>query len=188
MKLRKSAVLLAALVVSGLGWGASGVSAADGVMQPVPLEGHPLTTPDTERANAFTTITHPLTPTAAEKRVAAVTYMDDALALLELAHQHLRESASSPAVRRMALSELMAASGKVSTAQLLLFHDKEAARRVRPLAMQIELAERLCMRDPMMASRLIERDRPALAAVYTSTLATMGGGAGRVPMEPLKHR
>jgi hypothetical protein len=40
----------------------------------------------------------------------------------------------------------------------------------------------------MMAAALIDRNRPALAAVYTSTLATMGGGAGSGALEELKHR
>ncbi|MDB5096158.1 MAG: hypothetical protein JWM80_579 [Cyanobacteria bacterium RYN_339] len=189
MKLLTTTVALAAMMLAGIGMGSANVQAADGEgIVAIPLEGRSLRFTDEDRANAFTTMTHPLTPSAAEKRVAAVTYMDDALALLEMARTHLREGQESPQMQRMALSELMAASGKVTTAYLLLFHDREASRRVAPLAAQIELAERVCLSHPAMAAALIDRNRPALAAIYTGQLATMGGGAGSGALEDLKHR
>lgn len=189
MKLRMTCLTLVATVVAALGIGASEVLAADGVrLVAIPIEGRPINITEQDRANAFTTQVNALTPTAADKRVAAVTYMDDALALLDMARTHLREGQGKPEIQRMAMAELMAASGKVSTAYLLMFHDRDASAKIGPLAEQIELAERMCYRNPQMATSLIERDRPKLAAVYTSTLATMGGGAGKAPKEPRKHR
>lgn len=189
MKQRMTCLALAAAVVAGLGMSASSARAADDVrLVAIPIEGRPIPITDQDRANAFTTVVNALTPTAADKRVAAVTYMDDALTLLDMARTHLREGQGQPEIQRMAMAELMAASGKVSTAYLLMFHDREASAKIAPLAEQIALAERICYRNPQLASSLIQRDRPRLAAIYTSTLATMGGGAGTVPLEPLKHR
>lgn len=154
---------------------------------PQPLQGTVLAEEDVARADAYTTLTDPITPTLAEKRVAAVTYIDDALALLDMAHAHLQEAEHDALLRRLALSELMAASGKLTTAQLLLFKDRAAARRLAPVALRVERAERLVARAPLQAASLIARDRPAIANLYRAQLATMGGGAGMAPREDLNR-
>jgi hypothetical protein len=154
---------------------------------PQPLEGTVLHEQDVARADAYMTITDPIAPTLAEKRVAAVTYIDDALALLDMAHDHLQDAGADALQRRLAVSELMAASGKLTTAQLLLFKDRAAARRLAPIARRVELAERLVHTAPHQAANLIARDRNAIAGLYRAQLATMGGGAGMAPLEDLSR-
>lgn len=135
---------------------------------------------DEARARAFQTEVPPLTPTAAEKREAAVAYMNSALALLDMARAHLRDADSSKKARMMAQAELTAASGKATVAYLMMFHDRAATARIKPLAMRLGDAERLAYHNqPLTALALVDRTQPQLATIYQDQLATMGGGAGR---------
>lgn len=125
------------------------------------------------RADAFTTTVPALTYTAEENRAAAVSYMSDALKLLRLAEADLRAGNLA-----MARRELSAASGKATTAYLLNFEDRQFAAQIADLTMQIPDALAQVNADPMAAAAVVASIQPELASVYSSQLATMGGGAG----------
>jgi hypothetical protein len=137
------------------------------------------------RSNAFTTLVPSIAPTPAEKRVVAMAYLDGTLVLLDLARAHLQDGETNATLAQLGHAELLAASGKATTAYLELFHDRPAARRLRTLALQLGRAEMLAYTDAKAAVAMIETDRPQIAEVFREELATMGGGAGGVPPQDL---
>ena len=126
------------------------------------------------RHDALVTVAKPLTPTIQDDRQAAVTYMDDALSLLQLANKHLTNGQ-----RSLARAELMSASGKLSTAHLLLFKDKDFSRAIAPLSIRAEEAYTASAGDMGRTRTLVSRLQQDLRPLYRQQLASMGGGAGR---------
>jgi hypothetical protein len=136
---------------------------------------------DETRENAFTTLVPSIAPSPELKRVVAMAYLDGTLKLIDMARTHLQAAARNPELARLGHAELLAASGKATVASLELFHDRPAARRLRNLALQLGRAESMAYTDAAAALAVIEAERPQLADVFQSELATMGGGAGGVP-------
>lgn len=148
-------------------------AAAPAMAQLLPVEG------DAQRADAFASEVPALTWTLAEDRRAAVVFLDDAMTLLELAEDRLASGA--PAV-----SELMAASGKITSAYLLLFRDRPGAEALRDLATRVGGAAPLATMAPGEAARLARDVRGLVQMAYRTQLANLGGGAGGFP-EGLEH-
>jgi hypothetical protein len=128
---------------------------------------------DEIRSDAYTTQVPALTWTLAEDRRAAVTFLDDATTLLELAE--VRLGGDDPAT---ATPDLMAASGKVTSAYLLLFRDRDAAEGLREVATALGGAAPLATMSAGEARALLVRARAQVAAAYRTQLAALGGGAG----------
>lgn len=137
---------------------------------------------DSTRADAFETQAPALTWTLADDRRAAVVFMDDAMTLLALAEEHLL--GQSPGI---ATPELMAASGKLTTAYLLLFRDRAAADALRGLATRVGGAAPLATMNPAEAARLARDTRGQVSMAYRTQLAALGGGAGGGFLEELEH-
>ena len=137
---------------------------------------------DAARSDAMTTQVPPFTWSLAEDRRAAVVFLDDAMTLLALADERL--GGLDPAG---ATAELMAASGKVTTAYLLLFRDRDGADALREVATRLGGAAPLATMDVEAARRLIADVRGQVALAYNTQLATLGGGAGGGFMEELEH-
>lgn len=131
--------------------------------------------------DAFDTLQDPLTLTIEEDRLAAVTYMDDALSLLDIAETQLK--GEHVEIGRAAL---VGASGKLTNAYLLNFQDKAFSSRIGPLAMQIDEAIMALAHDPERAVGIISALTPQVASVYQTQVAQMGGGAG-AGLEDLDH-
>lgn len=131
--------------------------------------------------DAFDTLQDPLTYTMEEDRLAAVTYMDDALSLLDLAETHLK--GDNVEIGRAAL---VGASGKLTNAYLLNFKDKDFSSRISPLAMRVDEALLALEQDPERAIGIISALSPQVASVYQTQIAQMGGGAG-AGLEDLDH-
>lgn len=136
---------------------------------------------DALRVDAFTTEVPALTWTLAEDRRAAVVFLDDAMTLLQLAEERL--AGPTPA---SATPELMAASGKITSAYLLLFRDRAAAEALRDLATRVGGAAPLATMAPGEAARLARDVRGLTEVAYRIQLANLGGGAGGFP-EGLEH-
>jgi hypothetical protein len=140
---------------------------------------------DPVRRDALVSQVPSLTPTPAEKARAAAVYMDDALALLNMADAHLQANDA-----RAARVELVAASGKLTDAYLYGFHDRRLSDRLQPLVMRSEDALTAAVGNDLASARqAVASLQPQLASIYSSQLATMGGGAGRGGggYEPLKR-
>lgn len=157
-------------------WLAVTALAAPASAQPWPTDAEAM------RVDAFSSQTPALTWTLADDRRAAVVYLDDAMTLLELAEEHLqdvRPATATPA--------LMAASGKLTTAYLLLFRDRPGAAALRELATRIGGAAPLATMAPGEAARLVREIRGQVALAYRTQLAALGGGAGGGFLEELEH-
>lgn len=133
------------------------------------------------RQDALVTVTKPLTPTIQDDRVAAMTHLDDALSLLQIAHDHLKQGQTT-----LARAEVMGASGKISTAHVLLFKDKRFGRDLAPLTLRVDDVFAAIDRNPGAAASQVDRLRQDLDAVYDAQTAHLGGGAGR-GLEDLDH-
>lgn len=123
--------------------------------------------------DAFDTIQRPLTYTVEDDRIAAVTYLDDAIALLNLVETNIQSENME-----LARAALVGASGKLSNAYLLHFTDKQFSQDVGRLAMRADEALTQLERDPQQAAGIIVSMRTTLASAYQAQVAQMGGGAG----------
>ncbi len=155
--------------------------AAAGLAAPALAQESPIAI-DAMRSDAFETQVPALTWTLAEDRRAAVVFMDDAMTLLVIAEERLE--GTNPAA---ATPELMAASGKLTTAYLLLFRDRAGADALREIATRIGGAAPLASMNPAEAARLAREGRGQVAMAYRTQLAALGGGAGGGFMEELEH-
>ena len=126
-----------------------------------------------ERVDAYTTQVPALTWTLAEDRRAAVVFLDDAITLLTLADERLQGDRPAGAA-----PELMAASGKLTSAYLLLFRDRRGAEALRDAATRIGGGAPLATMDVEEARDLVADVRGQVAAAYNTQLAALGGGAG----------
>ena len=126
------------------------------------------------RHDALVTVAKPLTYSVQDDRMAAVTYLDDAMTLLQLAAGHLERGD-----RATARAELMSASGKLSTAHLLLFKDRAFSRDLAPLSIRAERVYEAAARDGRSARSMAIALRDELRPLYRAQLARLGGGAGR---------
>lgn len=129
---------------------------------------------EADRTDALVTVAKPFTPTVQDDRQAAVTYLDDALTLLQMATVHL-ERGEHAAAR----NELMGASGKLTTAHLLLFKDKGFSRDLAPISIRAEEAYVMAAKDADRARAMAASIRDDLRPVYRAQVARLGGGAGR---------
>lgn len=146
-------------------------SASPALAQPeTPNAGAP-TAPS--KLSVFQTHVPPLAVSRQAATRAAAAYMDDALALLDMAQAHLQAGDA-----RRASIELTAASGKLTDAYLFGFHDRGFSSRVQPLTLQASRAAAVAISDPQMALSLVNNVQPAVASIYTSQYASLGGGAG----------
>ena len=123
--------------------------------------------------DTYETQVPPLTYSEEENRMAAALYMQDALQLLDRAEVQLRNNQ-----QRQAVSALLAASGKLTTAYLELHQDREFSQQIQPLTMSAEQAVQLAERDPQQALALVSAMVPEVASLYQVQVAQLGGGAG----------
>lgn len=128
----------------------------------------------TAEADAFETITPPLTYSEAEDRQAAVTYLDDAIGLIDWANQQL-----STGNLLGARAAIYGASGKLTTAYLLNFRDRGFSDTVQPVTLRFETALNNLESDPQAALNELSTIRNQVASAGQSQLAMMGGGAGQ---------
>lgn len=136
-----------------------------------------------ERFDAYTTQVPAFTWTLAEDRRAAVVFLDDATTLLD--HAEARLLGEQP---QAAAVDLMAASGKLTSAYLLLFRDRAGSDALRDAATRLGGGAPLATMDLEGARALIAGVRTQVASVYDTQLAALGGGAGGGFMEELEHR
>lgn len=131
---------------------------------------------DAHQQDAFYTETPALNTTPQAKRRAAVTYLDDAISLLNMAEAQLRTGAT-----REATLSLMAADGKVSDAFLYTYLDRSFADRLGPMSLGTGMAlAALEQHDTQLALAAVSRLRPALASLYDTQLGQLGGGGGGI--------
>jgi hypothetical protein len=133
------------------------------------------------RQDALVTVTKSITTTVQDDRTAAVTYLDDTLSLLSLAQAHLADGHAD-----QGRAELMSASGKLSTAHLLLFKDRDFSRAIAPLSIRAEEAYQASRHDASQARDLAEALASDLRPIYRTQTARLGGGAGSA-LEPLNN-
>lgn len=126
------------------------------------------------RQDALVTVVRPLTPSLQDDRQAAVTYMDDSLSLLQLAYKHLTNGQ-----RSQARAELMSASGKLSTAQLILYKDHGFTRAIAPISIRAEQAYQAASGDLEHTRSLVSALQHDLRPLYRDQVAHLGGGAGK---------
>lgn len=131
--------------------------------------------------DAFDTVQDPLTYSMQDDRIAAVTYLDDAMTLIALAETHLRSQHAE-----LGRAALMGASGKLTNAYLINFRDHEFSRDIGPLATNIGEAVNVMDQDPERAVGILSSLLPQVASLYETQVAQMGGGAGMAP-EDLDH-
>lgn len=129
---------------------------------------------EADRTDALVTVAKPFTPTVQDDRQAAVTYLDDALTLLQMATVHLERGEHV-----QARTELMGASGKLTTAHLILFKDKGFSRDLAPISIRAEQAYEMAAKDADRARKMAASIRDDLRPVYRAQVARLGGGAGR---------
>lgn len=129
---------------------------------------------DAARNDALVTVSKPLTYTVHDDRQAAVTYLDDALTLLNLA-----VASAEKGERSVARAELMSASGKLSTAHLLMFKDRAFSRDLAPLSIRAERVYEASATDLRQARRMAAELANDLRPLYRTQVAKLGGGAGR---------
>lgn len=127
----------------------------------------------TAEADAFETITPPLTYSASEDRQAAVTYLDDAIGLIDWANQQL-STGNMPGAR----AAIFGASGKLTTAYLLNFRDRQFSDTIQPVTLRFETALQNLESDPQAALNELSTIRNQVASAGQSQLAMMGGGGG----------
>lgn len=127
----------------------------------------------TAEADAFETITPPLTYSASEDRQAAVTYLDDAIGLIDWANQQL-STGNIPGAR----AAIFGASGKLTTAYLLNFRDRGFSDTIQPVTLRFETAINNLESDPQAALNELSTIRNQVASAGRSQLAMMGGGGG----------
>lgn len=139
-----------------------------------PMQSQTSSTLTIAQADAFDTVTPPLTYTAAEDRRAAVTYLDDSLGMIDWANRQL--STGDVAGAR---STIMGASGKLTTAYLLNFHDRDFSTTIMPLTMRFETALNTLETNPQAALNELSTIRNQVASAGQAQLALMGGGAGQ---------
>lgn len=139
--------------------------------------------PAEARRDAMTTQVPALTYSLSADRQAAVTYLDDTLSLLEMAAGHLRDG-----YRDRGRRELMSASGKLTTAYLLMFKDPAFADRVAPLVERTDAAMARIDGDRLAAAAEADALRKDLRGVYRDQLAQLGGGGAGRTLEDLDHR
>jgi hypothetical protein len=136
--------------------------------------------------DAFITTVPALTYSVQDDRHAAVSYLDDAVGLLDLSRDQLR--AGNTAEARIAL---MGASGKLTTAYLLNFRDHAFSQRIQPLAMRASEDLATLEGDNTMAMATLDSLRGQVASIGQQQLAmlpeatTGGGGGGDTGWEPL---
>jgi hypothetical protein len=126
------------------------------------------------RQDALVTVVRPLTPSVQDDRQAAVTYLDDSLSLLQLAYKHLTNGQ-----RSLARAELMSASGKLSTAQLILYKDRAFTRALAPLSVRAEQVYQGANGDLEHTRALVSALQHDLRPLYREQVAHLGGGAGK---------
>jgi hypothetical protein len=127
----------------------------------------------TAEVDAFETITPPLTYSASEDRQAAVTYLDDAIGLIDWANQQL-STGNMPGAR----AAIFGASGKLTTAYLLNFRDRGFSDTIQPVTLRFETALQNLETDPQAALNELSTIRNQVASAGQSQLAMMGGGGG----------
>lgn len=132
------------------------------------------------RQDALVTVVRPLTPTVQDDRQAAVTYMDDSLSLLQLAYKHLTNGQ-----RSLARAELMSASGKLSTAQLILYKDHRFTRALAPLSIRAEQVYQAASGDTEHTRALVSALQHDLRPLYREQVANLGGGGAGKALEDL---
>jgi hypothetical protein len=124
-------------------------------------------------SDAFDTQVPPLTYTVAEDRMAAITYMDDALKLIELG-----EAAIQTGDMMQARSALMGASGKLTNAYLLNFRDRQFSQQIQPLTMRIQDAVATMDTNSSTTLSSLSDLRSQVASLGEAQIASMGGGGG----------
>lgn len=146
-------------------------------MMPETQQSQPMQQQQTSSAvttsDAFDTQVPPLTYTVAEDRMAAITYMDDALKLIELG-----EAAIQTGDMMQARSALMGASGKLTNAYLLNFRDRQFSQQIQPLTMRIQDAVATMDTNSPTTLSSLSNLRSQVASLAETQLATMGGGGG----------
>jgi hypothetical protein len=125
-------------------------------------------------ADAFETVTPPLTYSVAEDRQAAVTHLDDAIGLIDWANRQM-STGNLPGAR----AAIVGASGKLTTAYLLNFRDRDFAASVQPVTLRFETALNTLETDPQAALNELSTIRNQVASAGQAQLALMGGGAGQ---------
>ena len=170
--MNRKVLALAAVMVAAAG--APALAQAD---QPVmPMNEQTSSIRSTALSDAFETQVPALTFTAAEDRMAAITYMDDALKLIDLGQIALRDGDLNAS-----RSLLMGASGKLTTAYLLNFRDRDFSNQMGPLAMRVETMMDQLDSDSQQAMVGLTNLRNQVASLAETQLATMGGGGGGMP-------
>ena len=171
-RVNRGAIALAALTAATLGAPALAAEA------PMPMSQQ--TSSRMNTADAFITEVPALISNEAEARRAAIVYMDDTLALLDISRAHI--DAGNLALAR---SALMAASGKSSTAMLLNFRDREFSQRIWPLTLQVEEALNAVDISSERALALVDSLRPQMASLAETQLAQLGGGGAGAGFETI---
>jgi hypothetical protein len=141
--------------------------------QSQPMQQQQQTSSTVTTSDAFDTQVPPLTYTVAEDRMAAITYMDDALKLIELG-----EAAIQTGDMMQARSALMGASGKLTNAYLLNFRDRQFSQQIQPLTMRIQDAVATMDTNSSTTLSSLSDLRSQVASIAETQLATMGGGGG----------